>query len=57
MNVSDILLQVLAAYGVRYLFGIPGDAINDVMDAVRRQNETAFIGVRYEEAGAFAASA
>jgi len=57
MNVSDVLLKVLAAHGVRHLFGIPGDAINDVMDAVRRQDEIAFIGVRHEEAGAFAASA
>lgn len=57
MNVSDILLKVLAANGVRHLFGIPGDAINDVTDAVRRQDEIAFIQVRHEEAGAFAASA
>lgn len=57
MNVSDVLLRILAAHGVRHLFGIPGDAINDVMDAIRRQDEIAFIGVRHEEAGAFAASA
>jgi pyruvate oxidase len=57
MNVSDILLKVLAANGVRHLFGIPGDAINDVTDAVRRQDEIAFVQVRHEEAGAFAASA
>lgn len=57
MNVSDVLLRVLAAHGVRHLFGIPGDAINDVMDAVRRQGEIDFVGVRHEEAGALAASA
>ncbi|HKK31094.1 MAG TPA: thiamine pyrophosphate-dependent enzyme [Alphaproteobacteria bacterium] len=57
MNVSDVLLQILSAHGVRHLFGIPGDAINDVMDAVRRQDEIRFLGVRHEEAGAFAASA
>ena len=57
MTVSDILLKMLAAHGVRHLFGIPGDAINDVIDAVRRQDEIRFIGVRHEEAGAFAASA
>lgn len=57
MNVSEVLLQILSAHGVRHLFGIPGDAINDVMDAVRRQDEIRFIGVRHEEAGAFAASA
>lgn len=57
MTVSDILLKMLAAHGVRHLFGIPGDAINDVIDAVRRQDQIRFIGVRHEEAGAFAASA
>lgn len=57
MTVSDVLLQILSAHGVRHLFGIPGDAINDVMDAVRRHDEISFIGVRHEESGAFAASA
>ncbi|RMF08677.1 MAG: pyruvate oxidase [Alphaproteobacteria bacterium] len=57
MNVADALIQILSAHGVRRLFGIPGDAINDVTDAIRRQDEVTFIGVRHEEAGAFAASA
>ncbi len=57
MTVSDVLLKILSAHGVRHLFGIPGDAINDVIDAVRRQDDIAFVGVRHEEAGAFAASA
>lgn len=57
MNVADALITILAAQGVSRVFGIPGDAINDVTDAIRRQDEIAFIGVRHEEAGAFAASA
>lgn len=57
MNVADVLLKVLAANGVRHLFGIPGDAINTITDAVRRQDEIEFVQVRHEEAGAFAASA
>lgn len=57
MTVSDLLLNILDLCGVRHLFGIPGDAINDVMDAVRRQNKIEFVQVRHEEAGAFAASA
>jgi len=56
-TVSDILLEILHAHGVRQLFGIPGDAINDVIDAVRRQDRIRFVGVRHEESGAFAASA
>ena len=57
MTVSDVLLKILSAFGVRQIFGIPGDAINDVVDALRRQDEISFISVRHEEAGAFAASA
>jgi len=57
MNVSDAAIRILAAHGVERVFGIPGDAINDVTDAIRRQDEIAFIGMRHEEAGALAASA
>lgn len=56
MNVSDVLLEVLTAHGVKHIFGIPGDAINDVTDALRRQDQIRFIGVRHEETGALAAS-
>jgi pyruvate oxidase len=56
MNVSDVLLEVLFAHGVKHIFGIPGDAINDVTDALRRQDRIRFIGVRHEETGALAAS-
>jgi pyruvate oxidase len=57
MNVSELLLRILADHGVEEMFGIPGDAINDVMDAIRRQDRIRFIQVRHEESGAFAASA
>lgn len=57
MTVSDLLLDVLQAHGVRQVFGIPGDAINDIMDSLRRRDDLRFIQVRHEEAGAFAASA
>jgi len=56
VTVSEILLKVLAAHGVKHLFGIPGDAINDVTEALRKQDAIQFIGVRHEETGALAAS-
>ncbi len=56
MNASDLLLRILYNHGVRQIYGIPGDAINDVLDAVRRQDAVRFIQVRHEESGAFAAS-
>ncbi len=55
-TVSDVLLRVLAAHDVRQIFGIPGDAINDVTEALRHQDAIRFIGVRHEETGALAAS-
>ena len=57
MSVTEMLVDVLAEMGVRHVFGIPGDAINDLVDAIRRQDVIQFIKVRHEEAGAFAASA
>src|SRR3954464_15874977 len=57
MNVCDALLDTLSDYGVKYIFGIPGDAINDLIEAVRKQDKIKFIHVMHEESGAFAASA
>lgn len=56
MNASDLLLRILGSHGVRQIYGIPGDAINDILESIRSQSEIAFIQVRHEEAGAFAAS-
>jgi len=42
---------------VKRVYGIPGDAINTIMDAIRRSKQLDFILVRHEEAGALAASA
>ncbi len=57
MKIADRLLEILSTYGVQQLFGIPGDAINDITDAVRRHSSIKFIQMRHEEAGAFAPSA
>jgi pyruvate oxidase len=55
-KVVDHIVETLYEYGVRHVFGIPGDAINDLMDAIRRHGNIEFIQVRHEESGAFAAS-
>jgi thiamine pyrophosphate-dependent acetolactate synthase large subunit-like protein len=57
MNVCEALLDLLADHGVKYIFGIPGDAINEFIEAIRKQDRITFIHVMHEEAGAFAASA
>lgn len=56
MRVADLVLEVLSAHGVRDVFGVPGDAINDITYALRKRDDMRFILVRHEEAGAFMAS-
>lgn len=58
MNGADILIDTIAAFGVDTIFGIPGDGINGIMEAIRtRTDRIRFIQVRHEEAAAFAAVA
>ena len=55
-TVSDILVQRLIDWGVDTIFGLPGDGINGVFEALRnRQDKVKFIQVRHEEAAAIAA--
>ena len=56
-SIGDLLLEVLADAGVKFIFSIPGDGINDLVEAIRNQDQIRMIQVRHEEAGAFAASA
>lgn len=53
----DVLVETLADHGVDTVFGIPGDAINGLVEAVRRSERVRFVQVRHEESGAMAASA
>ena len=56
MNASDVLIETLIAWGVEYIFGLPGDGINGVIEALRiRQEKIKFIQVRHEESAAFMA--
>lgn len=57
MRVADIVLDILHAHGVKHIFGVPGDAINDITYALKRRDDMEFILVRHEEAGAFMAVA
>lgn len=53
---SDILVECLIDWGVDTIFGIPGDGVNGIIEALRtRQKQIRFIQVRHEEAAAFAA--
>src|ERR671924_1518265 len=58
MTASDVLVESLIDWGVEVIFGLPGDGINGIMEALRkRQDRVRFIQVRHEEAAAFMACA
>jgi pyruvate dehydrogenase (quinone) len=56
-KVADVLWEMLANVGVKRCYGIVGDALNPVIDALRRNGKIEFIHVRHEEYGVFAAVA
>jgi pyruvate dehydrogenase (quinone)/pyruvate oxidase len=55
---ADVLVESIIDWGVDTVFGLPGDGINGIMEALRtRQDRVRFIQVRHEEAAAFMACA
>jgi pyruvate dehydrogenase (quinone) len=53
---ADILIEVLQDWGVDTVFGLPGDGINGIMEALRKRRDAIrFVQVRHEEAAAFMA--
>jgi pyruvate dehydrogenase (quinone) len=54
-TVADILVEALQKIGVRHIFGLIGDSLNPLADAVRR-SDIEWIGVRHEEGAALAAA-
>src|SRR5438270_13277873 len=56
MNASDVLVETLMDWGVDTIFGLPGDGINGIMEALRvHQDKIRFVQVRHEESAAFMA--
>jgi pyruvate dehydrogenase (quinone) len=57
LNTSDILVETLIDWGATHVFGIVGDGINSIIEALRkRQDRIRYVAVRHEEAAAFMAS-
>ncbi len=55
-TVSDVIIQTLLNWGVNVIFGMPGDGISGLVEALRKRREDiAFIQTRHEEAAALAA--
>jgi len=56
-NTADILVETLIAWRAPFVFGVVGDGINSIIEALRkRQDRIRYVGVRHEEAAAFMAS-
>src|SRR5215813_12208619 len=56
-TVADQFAETLAIAGVKRIYGIVGDSLNGLTDAIRRQGKIEWVHVRHEEVAAFAAGA
>src|SRR5246500_3674401 len=56
-SVAELFVQVLASAGVERVYGVTGDSLNAITDAIRRDKKIQWIHMRHEEAAAFAAGA
>jgi pyruvate dehydrogenase (quinone) len=56
-TVADRIVQSLVQAGARRIYGVVGDSLNSIVDAVRRTPEMQWVAVRHEEAAAYAAGA
>src|SRR5262249_27652823 len=57
ITVADQIAETLGAVGVKRIYGIVGDSLNGLTDAIRRQAKIEWVHVRHEEVAAFAAGA
>jgi pyruvate dehydrogenase (quinone) len=56
-TVAELFLQTLAAAGVKRIYGVSGDSLNGLTEAIRKQDQVEWVHMRHEEAAAFAAGA
>jgi thiamine pyrophosphate-dependent acetolactate synthase large subunit-like protein/rubredoxin len=56
-TVSDVLVEQMAEWGIKYVFGIPGTSSLGLVDAIRKNGKLKYIQVRHEQTAAFMASA
>jgi pyruvate dehydrogenase (quinone) len=56
-RVADVLVDVLLQADVTRIYGVPGDSLNGITDSLRTNERIQWVGMRHEEAAAFAAGA
>jgi pyruvate dehydrogenase (quinone) len=57
MKVSEVFVDTLVQAGVKRVYGLAGDSLNGITDAIRKNKQIEWMHVRHEEAAAFAAGA
>ena len=56
-NAAELFVATLHSVGVRHIYGVVGDSLNGITEALRQNGEIAWVHARHEEAAAFAAGA
>src|SRR5436305_3540242 len=56
-TIADLMAETLDVAGVKRIYGVVGDSLNGLTDALRRQRKIEWVHVRHEEVAAFAAGA
>src|ERR1700681_189216 len=56
-NIAELIVKALAAAGVKRIYGVVGDSLNGLTEALRKQKVINWVTVRHEEVAAFAAGA
>jgi pyruvate dehydrogenase (quinone) len=56
-KVADLFMDILHSAGVRRIYGVVGDSLNGMTEALRKRGDIAWVHTRHEEAAAFAAGA
>jgi pyruvate dehydrogenase (quinone) len=57
LNIAELIVKTLAAAGVTRIYGVVGDSLNGLIEALRKQAAIEWVLVRHEEVAAFAAGA
>jgi len=57
MNIADLMVETLQDIGVERIYGVVGDSLNGITEAIRRRGVIDWVHMRHEESGAFAAGA
>lgn len=56
-KVAEQLVEMLVQSGIKRIYAVTGDSLNELNDAVRKNSDISWVHVRHEEAGAYAAAA